>query len=121
MVSFVNTMKVDNVRLVLATQPFLYNDKLNDEELDSIWFPKTFCLIGGNKYPNINSMILGMNLFNTEIKNIAKEYNISLIDLETKISKRDKYFLDDCHYTEKGNALVAKIIFEFLVNNKLLE
>jgi hypothetical protein len=62
----------------------------------------------------------GMNLFNAATEEIAKQYHVPLIDLEAKIAKTKRYFLDVCHYTEEGNALVANVVFDFLIQNDML-
>ncbi len=119
--SFIQITHNDRVKLILATQPFLYHEGLSEAEKSSIWFPKWFCVNENNEYPDFKSMELGMNLFNSETKKIAEIYNIPLVDLEARVPKNLDYFLDDCHYTEKGNQLIAETIFEFIKNNKLIE
>jgi lysophospholipase L1-like esterase len=111
----------DQVKFILATQPFLYNNSLSEAEKKSIWFPKAFCTNENNEYPNIKSMEFGVNLFNSETKKIAEFHHIPLVDLEAHIPKNRKYFYDDFHYTEKGNQLMAETLFEFIKNNKIIE
>lgn len=121
MISLIRIIGNDGVKLVLATQPFLYREGLDNDELNSIWFSKMVCINRDYEYANLNSMIYGMNLFNGETKELAEDYNIPLIDLESRIPKNKEYFFDDFHYTEKGNALMAKEIFEHLIANKIIE
>jgi hypothetical protein len=119
MASFVEIVKNDRVKLVLATQPFLYRKELDQEELNSLWLSKANCSVQ-NTYPNVASMENGMNLFNAVTERIAKQHHVPMIDLEAEIPKTKQYFLDDCHYTEEGNALVANVIFDFLIQNVML-
>ena len=56
-----------------------------------------------------------------ETKKIAELYHIPLVDLKAHIPKNREFFLDDCHYTAKGNQLVAETIFEFIKNKKIIE
>ncbi|MBN1186254.1 MAG: SGNH/GDSL hydrolase family protein [Bacteroidales bacterium] len=120
MKAFVEIMKNDDVKLVLATQPFLYREGLDEEELKSLWLSKMNCAVN-KAYPNVRSMERGMNLFNAATKMVAEQHQVPLIDLEMKVPKTKQYFLDDCHYTAEGNALVAQTVFEFLIEYHLLD
>jgi hypothetical protein len=119
--SMIQVVQNNEVKLILATQPFLYNDGLSEAEKKSIWFPEAFCTNENNEYPNIKSMELGVNLFNSETKKIAELHHIPLVDLEANIPKNGTFFYDDFHYTEKGNKLMAETLFEFIKNNKIIE
>lgn len=119
MTSLVEVVKNDQVKLVLATQPFLYRKDLDQEELNSLWLFKANCTVQ-HTYPNVASMENGMNLFNTNTREIANRYKVPLIELEANLPKTKEYFFDDCHYTKKGNELVANIIFDFLIQNNLI-
>jgi hypothetical protein len=120
MEAIVTVLSADGVPLILATQPFLYRSDLSEEELDLIEFPTLFCSMEGNRYPNIDSMTRGMNSFNLETARVAKEHGIPLIDLESQIPKTTDYFLDDVHYTDKGNALIAQTISAYLIQQDLV-
>lgn len=119
--SIVKIIQNDQVKLILATQPFLYNEILSEVEKKHIWFPEAFCINKNNEYPNLRSMELGMNLFNSETKKIAELHHIPLVDLEAHVPKNREFFLDDCHYTAKGNQLVAETLFEFIKNHKVIK
>ncbi len=120
MEEIVTILSADGVQLVLATQPFLYRSDLSEKERDLIEFPTLFCSMEGNRYPNIDSMIRGMNAFNAETTKVAIEHGIPLIDLESRIPKTTYYFLDDVHYTDEGNALVAQVISAYLIQQGLV-
>lgn len=111
----VKITEIDGVKLILATQPTLYKKDLSLEEKEKIIFPRLFCH-NADSMPDIDSMIYGMEQFNFVIRECAKNSNIGLIDLDSKIPKNLKYLLDDCHYTREGNFLIASIIFEYLVS-----
>jgi hypothetical protein len=119
--SIVKIVQNDQVKLILATQPFIYHEKLSEAEKKRIWFPKAFCINENNEYPNLKSMELGMNLFNSATKKIAEIHQIPLVNLEAHIPKNGKYFYDDFHYTANGNQLMAETLFEFIKNNKIIE
>jgi lysophospholipase L1-like esterase len=121
LISLIQIVQNDQVKLILATQPYIYNDNLSEAEKKSLWFQKAFCLNKNNEYPNLKSMESGMNLFNSETKKISELYNIALIDLEACVPKNQEYFSDDCHYTPKGNQLIAETIFEFIKKNEIIK
>ncbi|MFX0199077.1 MAG: SGNH/GDSL hydrolase family protein [Candidatus Hodarchaeota archaeon] len=119
--SLIQILKNDQVKLILATQPFLYHEKLSEAERVMIWFPEFFCIDENREYPNLKSMELGMNLFNSVTEKIAEIHHIPLVDLEAHVPKNRAFFYDDFHYTEKGNQLIAETLFEFIKNNKIIE
>ncbi|OGW85953.1 MAG: hypothetical protein A3C35_07235 [Omnitrophica bacterium RIFCSPHIGHO2_02_FULL_46_11] len=119
-VSFVQNTTLNGVKLILATQPVLYREGLNQKELDSLWIFQTMCNENG-KYPSLKSVTLGMNAFNQKTRSIAQTLNIPLIDLDAKMPKTAQYLLDDCHYTKEGNALIADELLNFLVDHHYFE
>lgn len=52
--------------------------------------------------------------FNEVILNVAKQENVTVIDLEKAIPKQPDYLYDSYHYTAKGAALAAKTISQQL-------
>lgn len=54
------------------------------------------------------------NVFNDEIRRIAKEENCALIDLDKELPKEKVYFYDHIHYFDKGSQKVSEIISEHL-------
>ncbi len=120
MTAFVqNVNRIDHVMLILATQPSLYRDGLNAKELESMYFDRLF-MLENNRRPTVASLAYGMALFDGKTKSIAARYRIPLLDLDAKIPKTEEYFWDSCHYTEKGNALVAKELFEFIQKGRFI-
>lgn len=119
-VSTIQNLKADKVKLILATQPVLYREGLTKIESESLWVLQTMGHQNG-KIPSLRSMILGMDMFNQKMRSLAQTHEVFLIDLESRVSKTGTYFLDDCHYTKEGNALVGEELFEFVVQNKFLE
>lgn len=116
----VRVTESDGVRLVFATQPFLYRNDLSEDEQEKLIFAKNFCVNRQRQAPNLESMATGLGRFNDAVREIADEHGVPLLDLEAKIPKTLEYFVDDVHYTAAGNALVAESIAEFLVTNELL-
>ncbi len=115
---FISILKNDNVKLILADQPFLYSNSLNDTGKGKIFFPKMFCTKNG-KYPSLESIIKGMNLFNSRTRMLAEKSNTPFISLDSKIPKTIEYFFDDVHFTPKGNEKVSDSIFNFLIDGNM--
>ncbi|RJQ28036.1 hypothetical protein C4577_00200 [Candidatus Parcubacteria bacterium] len=116
MTSLAKNITSDNTKLILANQPYLYNQKL-DKSVD--WYMQGVCS-DGKAHPTLASLITGINEFNQTTEEISKEQEISFINLESKIPKSLEYFVDDVHFTEKGNQLTAKILYEYIVNGSIM-
>jgi len=106
--------KGHNIRLILMTEPFIYQKETPGEIDKNLWmgyFPKHGI--------NLSNKFLSdeMNRFNGAVRQLAKEYNVELIDLEKEIPKNLTYFYDDVHFTPQGTYLVAKIIGNYLTEH----
>lgn len=65
-----------------------------------------------------------VNRFNPQynIITFCKNKNIRCIDLLPEfLGKKDLYFKKEGHWNEKGHALAAQILYEYLVENKLVD
>lgn len=49
-------------------------------------------------------------LFNDAIREVGKAEGVMVIDLDREIPRRDEYFQDAAHFSEKGSRAAAKII-----------
>jgi len=107
-------LKSLDIELVMASQPYLYRHDLNEMEIDKIWFPAKFGRIGRSK-ADISSMISGMEAFNDASRRIADSNGVLFIDLDGEVPKSLDYFLDDVHYTEKGNRIVGRHLTEQII------
>jgi lysophospholipase L1-like esterase len=118
--SLIQVLNTDHVSLVLADQPYLYSNSLNDHDKSMLSFPKNGCSNTDGKYPSMNSMITSLNMYNDASKDIAKENNIPFVDIASAVPKTSRYFLDDVHYTRDGNKKVAQALFDYMVKNNVL-
>nr|MBP7830944.1 SGNH/GDSL hydrolase family protein [Kiritimatiellia bacterium] len=117
----VRVLKQDGVRVVLATEPSLYRHDLTAEEEKKLWMNKQFCVVGPRTYLGAGAMADGMAEFNAIIKEVAREEGAPLVDLDAVLPRTLEYFRDDCHYNEKGHALVAKALGDFILENRLAD
>lgn len=120
LISFLNILKADDVRLILGTQPVLYREGLSQKESNSLWVYQTMCRMKGT-YASFRSVTFGMNQFNETTREIAAFYQVPLIDFEAKMPKTGEYMWDDCHYTLKGNDFIGNEIFQALISGHYLE
>jgi hypothetical protein len=118
--NIVQIAKLKNVYIILASEPFLYHIDLSDKEKKKIQFDDLFMTEDGKK-PDMISIIHGMNLFNETARNIAMENEVPFFDLEKVVPKTLDYFLDDVHYTEKGNKIIAEKLSEFVIQTKIID
>jgi hypothetical protein len=81
---------------------------------------QSYCVKNGT-LPSPKSLTKAMSQINQASKKIADENNIPFVDIESQVPKTTEYFYDDVHYTTKGNALVANIIYKAIVQNRFLD
>lgn len=117
--SLINILKADNIELIIGNQPNLLKNKLNIEEQKNLFYPGFNCTING-KYPSLQSVTKDLQLFNNSTKIIAKKNNVNFIDLDRSIPKTLDYYTDEVHYTEKGNQKIADILFNYILENRII-
>jgi len=119
LVAISERMALDGVQLVLCTQANLLRHDLEPEARESLWFAERFCVEDG-VYPDFPSMVDGLASFNDVTREVAGECGVPLIDLEQSIEKSTENFLDECHYTAKGNGRVATALTQALLTSGVL-
>ncbi len=113
---FAKILKEDNVSFVLGNQPFLYRKEL-DKTMD--WYMQHVCSDGVH-HPSLESLIRGINGFNKTTEKVALENHVPFIDLERHVPKTATYFVDDVHLNSKGNQLTADLLYDFVIDNKII-
>lgn len=118
MTYFAKIVHMDNVRLIIADQPYSYREDLPNS---SQWFVGASCGEKDHIYPDNKSLIKGIESFNNISNKVALEQGSYFLNLESQIPKTDTYFTDDVHFTKEGNEIVANVIYEYLIKNSLLQ
>jgi lysophospholipase L1-like esterase len=116
--SLADATVADGVRLVLATQPYLYRDDLTPEEAGTLWMAERLGAgsgAGKGVHPDRESMARGMAAFNAATRRVAHERGVPWIELAEAVPKDLTHFVDGVHYTEAGNERVAEAVFEGLL------
>lgn len=115
----VKLIRADNVKVILATQPNIYNKGLNAKELSTLYISPVHCSQNG-VYPDVESMEYGMRLFNDAIIRVAKELDVPLVDFEKNIPKNEKYFHDDVHPTEAATEIESRMLLDEIKKLQLI-
>ena len=105
--SFIKVSRSFKIEPILMTQ-------FNRVNKDDAFFIQT---LEHFKVKPIKDYINIYNYLNNTIREIAKEENVLLIDLEKKINQDSKYIYDIFHPSDEGNKLIASIIANTLSKN----
>lgn len=93
--------KIRDINLILMTQ-------FNRFEYDDDFIRKTYEIL-----PNTidyDKFVNTYKVFNNIIREVAKENNLTLVDLDLLIPKNKEFIYDAVHLTDKGSVLVANEI-----------
>jgi hypothetical protein len=116
--NFARIARGKGMRVLIATEPYLYRVDASDQEREVFLFPMT-CLENGRQ-PDIASMKNGMDAFNGSARHVAEKCGVHFFDLEPQIPKTLEYFYDDIHYTLKGNVAVAQAMTCYLIDSQII-
>lgn len=104
------------VPLALMTQASLYKPDMSEEERAALW-------MGYVNHGELNlspeQLRAGMQAYNDELRRFAGQRGLLLIDLERVVPKDLEHLYDDCHYTARGNAVIADEITRVLLERGL--
>ena len=117
---FVDLTEKKGIKLILGNQPTLIKKDNTIAELEKIIFPGLGCK-KDNMYYSLESLVYGLNLFNSETKKISEENNIMFLDLDKNLPKNLEYYLDGFHYTKKGNKQISDTLYDFIISRQLIE
>lgn len=101
---FIHISRAYGIRPVLMTQANRLTKNIEDPVLEKLLSPLFDAGVSYNKFKYLS------NSLNAEIRSLAIQYNVLLVDLEKTIPKKNEYLWDLVHSTEKGAALVASEI-----------
>lgn len=116
----VRNVLADGHRVVVASQPFLYRPDLSPSDRALIYYPQIYCA-EDSFYPTLESMAAGMRQFNAEARHVAAAAGVPFLDFESAVPKTGEYFSDDVHLRAAGNEILARMVFDWLVADRLIE
>ena len=105
---------IDQIPLILMTQPYLYKASLSEEEIKALYMLK-FEAIGPDKRWSTSTVLSGFQQYSQSVRSLAGKRRLILIDLETTIPKSLDYLKDDVHYTDPAFDKVAETIADQLI------
>jgi lysophospholipase L1-like esterase len=120
MQSLITQLQADRVLLLVGDQPVLYSKTLPKATLAKLYFPVLHCTVNG-KYPSLDSVITGMELFNAATKNLALKNNVPFVGLNASLPKTLDYFIDDVHFSAKGNQKIADTLYQAFISNHFIQ
>jgi lysophospholipase L1-like esterase len=106
------------LRLILATQPYLWRSDLNEHDQALLWLGGVgrYQEEPGHEYYSIDALAEGMDQYNRQLLALCRTERLECIDLEKETPKETTMFFDDVHFTEEGSRHVAKVISSYLVS-----
>jgi lysophospholipase L1-like esterase len=115
----VRNILADGHTVVVASQPFLFAPDLSPADKALLYYPQIFCAEDGF-YPTLDSMAAGMRQFNAEARAVADAAHVPFLDFESAVPKTGEYFSDDVHLRASANRILARIVFDWIVAEKLI-
>ncbi|HVQ75399.1 MAG TPA: SGNH/GDSL hydrolase family protein [Candidatus Binatia bacterium] len=116
----IRTIQADGRPVLMASQAFLYSDALPRDVRESLFFAPIFCAEDG-AYPTMESMMRGMDMFNDAARTLAGARGIPFLEFERAVPKTRVHFSDDVHLTGAGNEIVARMVFDWIVAQAMIE
>lgn len=95
------------VAVVVLGQPVLWKPQLEPEEFSRLWFP--VATSQGFVRPSPAWLASEMKRFNDAQKEEATKAGARYLDLDGLVPKTLDYFIDDCHFTDRGSTQVASL------------
>ena len=69
----------------------------------------------------IRGVMSGLQQQNRIIREVAQSEDVIVVDNEKMIPKTWEYFVDSCHFTEKGRSLLARNLCEAIVGAGIVD
>lgn len=109
----------EGTKVILMTEPNLYKELMTQDEIELLYMLHREAV--GPRYQwSLATARTGMELYNETIRNIARQENVALIDLDRLVPKTTQYFNDDVHYKDDAYPLIAKTLAKELVERNLI-
>jgi lysophospholipase L1-like esterase len=106
------------VRLIFATQPYLWRKDLQPHESSLLWLGGVgkFQEEPGHEYYSASVLADGMNMYNQKLLQLCRDHALECVDLEKELLKDTRTFYDDAHFTETGAQQVAGVFAGYLLS-----
>jgi len=96
----------------LMTHPVLWRADLTDAEKARLWMggAADFRSHPGSLYYEPAALARGLDAYNARLLEVCREAGAHCVDLAAVVPKTTEYFWDDCHVTDRGQALIAETL-----------
>lgn len=106
-------LKDKGAEVLLLGQPVLWKESFEPNEYNSLWFHVN--TPEGRVRPSGAWLKGEMARYNSVQEALAKQAEVTYLDLDKRIPKTLKYYFDDCHYTDLGSKTVANAVLPALI------
>lgn len=105
-----------SVRCIFATQPTFWRSTLNKDEQALLWGGRLGPWDDKNAgYVSAAGLEKAMNAWNEALLQVCAERHLECFDLAARIPKTTEAFYDDSHSTDRGAAMYADQLTEYLL------
>jgi lysophospholipase L1-like esterase len=107
--------EINETKIILVNLASVLYDEMSEEDIKKVHYPYFTS--------DIEKLKLLQEIYNDAIQEVALEMNIPLIDINSAINQvpdKGKLFFDTMHPYCEGQKIIAEIIFNNLINQKLL-
>jgi lysophospholipase L1-like esterase len=100
-----------NVRLVLATQPSRWRERMSDRDSRELWFGWV-----GEDWPEAEAYFTtgalerAMSAYNQALREVCRERGLDCVDAAAMVAPDAAFFYDDLHFTEAGSRRLAEVL-----------
>jgi lysophospholipase L1-like esterase len=102
-----------HIPVVVLGQPASWKSDMSAEEYSRLWFP----VVARNGFvrPSAQWLSNEMRKYNALQQECARANNACYLALDEWVPRTTNVFVDDCHFTDEGNRLVADLIYPEVV------
>jgi lysophospholipase L1-like esterase len=111
--SLLDYLNSQHIITIVLAQPVLWQKKMQKDEMEALWFPVTTA--GGYARASTEWLEQEMGKYNQAQQKCADKKSCIYIPLDALIPKTTEVFFDDCHFTDRGNQLVAEALYPVLL------
>ncbi|MBX9789383.1 MAG: VTT domain-containing protein [Pirellulales bacterium] len=102
------------VRLILVTQPALWDEYLSAEAQRQLWLARTEPEPRDWKLLTAQGCRAALDRYNQVLVETARAHQVELVDAAAVMSGVEPYFYDDYHLSERGCAVLGRLLAEHM-------
>lgn len=108
MAAMTGALKVDEIPVIVMSQPALWKPEMPPEEMARLWF---WVETREGRVRASTAWLSGeLARYNETQKQIAEHFGARFIDLAEQVPRNLDMFFDDCHFTDAGSRYAAEAI-----------